>query len=584
MKYRMHTLVYLLILPLLLVASCKKNESNPLKDLLPFLQPCNAPDCVGTTDITNTPFVDLPSDTGSFTYSLVIPPALTSSAVYFIFTNPTTVSQSYPSVTPNFAMAPIANSAAGVNTDADRPVHHTWLLRDHPDRPIFVGRPSGTPVIQNLLAPGMVAGLTPPDRMDATILGDTKVFNADNRTVHATCRLVTGDITTSNGTRSLNIWVADDQWDGTGAVDGKIHANMMQPVADRFLHADTVPYDDDIYDWDTAIYGVEQDSTIVTGLIPFSPEINILLYDIPTQGVLGYFYAVDFFSTAYYSISNECKIFYIDAPLLAHPDTPGSWSINDAYPSEAMQTIAHEFQHMIHFWQKITRDVNGDDTWVNEMCSEVAEDFVADKLAVDGPRGVLSNDSGVCVTEGRFPTYIENTDLSLAKWYGGNNVYASYAIAYAFGSYIARNFGGAPLFQDIVQNDKSVGTDCINFALTANGYSEQFVDIMRLWGIANMLSQVTDLSGGSKYRYNRGATWATSSSGGITYNLGSINLFNYVSYCQQGPAIRNYIPRGSIAQTSNFYFKAADALTAATYTWNINLPANVTMSVVVLYQ
>jgi hypothetical protein len=294
---------------------------------------------------------------------------------------------------------------------------------------------------------------------------------------------------------------------------------------------------------------------------------------------------VDFFTTVAYPQSNQCKIFYIDAPLLAQPNSPSAWDITDDYPSMAMETIAHEFQHMIHFWQKITRGVQGDDTWVNEMCSMQAEDFASspDKLNVKGPRGIIGTGSGSCVTDGRFPTYIENTDLSLDRWYTGNNVYASYAIAYAFGSYLARNFGGVNLFHDIVNNTDSAGTDCVTYALSINAPGETFQTAMRKWGIANMISQVTNLPG-TGYRYNNGINSQDGTIGSINYSLNSINVFNYVSYCQMGPTVRNYLPRGGIAQTSNFYYQAATALPAGPYSWTIDLPAGVMMSVVMLYQ
>ena len=45
------------------------------------------------------------------------------------------------------------------------------------------------------------------------------------------------------------------------------------------------------------------------------------------------------------------------------------------------------------------------------------------------------------------------------------------------------------------------------------------------WAVANLLSD--DPHAPSPCRYNAGAAWSTSRSGGETYRLGSINLYHY---------------------------------------------------------
>ena len=81
----------------------------------------------------------------------------------------------------------------------------------------------------------------------------------------------------------------------------------------------------------------------------------------------------------------------MDSAYFAVPDGP-TWEVTDRGPSVIIGTLAHEFQHMIHFYQKpVVRDADSE-SWLNEMASEVAEDLIADKMMVSGPRGVAYDD------------------------------------------------------------------------------------------------------------------------------------------------------------------------------------------------
>ena len=91
------------------------------------------------------------------------------------------------------------------------------------------------------------------------------------------------------------------------------------------------------------------------------------------------------------------------------------------------------------------------------------------------------------------------------------------------GAYLARTYGGAELFSEIVQRDES-GIDAINAALQALGHDVSFADVLADWAVATLLSDNT--AAPAPYRYNPG-TWTTSHAGGEQFRLGSINLYNY---------------------------------------------------------
>ena len=118
--------------------------------------------------------------------------------------------------------------------------------------------------------------------------------------------------------------------------------------------------DNDIYDWVTGIFGAPWGShSYSSSLIPGSTdEITILLFDIDGNNfnlgsgyTAGYFWSKDNFLSGSSNFSNERLMFYIDAPVFGAPDG-GTWDITDYYPSEQISTLAHEFQHMINFYQK----------------------------------------------------------------------------------------------------------------------------------------------------------------------------------------------------------------------------------------
>ena len=197
----------------------------------------------------------------------------------------------------------------------------------------------------------------------------------------------------------------------------------------------------------------------------------------------------------YTRISAERLIFFMDSVFMALPEGP-TWEVTDRRPSIVISTLAHEYQHMIHFYQKpILRDARSE-TWLNEMASEVAEDLIADKLKVNGPRGVAYDDptAGMAGNErGRLPYYNLFNDIQVTTW-GGK--IANYAVNYALGAYLARTYGGAELFSEIVQGDSS-GVAAIEAALTAAGHEVTFGEVLADWATATLLSDNTAVRAGT---------------------------------------------------------------------------------------
>jgi len=349
-----------------------------------------------------------------------------------------------------------------------------------------------------------------------------------------------------DGTTTLTIWVADTSW-----MSSVVNQAMVDALANRFLRPDER---NDIYGLVTAIFGPPWGEHDRPCLIPEQSSIglDILLYDIDGDGdpaattaherrTRGFFAAKDTYlritnvpinritSDHTVNSSNERLLLYLDAPLLAQAEGP-SWEITDPWPTRMLSTLTHELQHMIHFFQKRVLQGSRSEVWLNEMASAVAEDLVVNTLdltGLDGPRAVPNQEAtagSLPIPDGPLPLYNLHNDVSVTTWDG---TLKSSSSAYALAAYLARAYGGAGLFRDIVQSNLE-GIEAIEVAARV-GHS--FGDMLVNWAIANLLSDNDGLPAANDpgryfFFYNTGA-WSTSNAGGVTFRLGSIDLYNY---------------------------------------------------------
>lgn len=437
----------------------------------------------------------------------------------------------------------------------------------------------------------------PPEPPLLDAVDDELVFyDYRDAPVPATCRAVVGPVAVDGGERTLDIWVADNCWDDpdTPFPDGDrsrlVTPDMVAALADRFLKGGGF---DDIYDWVTGMLGAEWGDHDYTDLIAPDNEVAILLCDIDDDdstegGLVGYFYSRDNVEPLSEPHSNGRVMFTIDAVLYAVEDAgdadgDGSdWDPTDSWPEEIFSTLAHEFQHMVHFYQRsVLRGASSSaDRWINEMASQVVEDLLADKLGVIGPRGVdgAVGSAGVTgITEGRLPRFNARNDASLTTWVDEplDEALACYSVTYAFGAWLARNYGGALLLNRLMRCSVTGPASIEDIVSQETGHPERFARILQRWGAAQLLSDETDAPSG--YRYNAG-TFFDSSVNGRGYRLGSIDLFRYSPspYLYTPENVSLYLP-----------LRASQALCAAavpgagTLAWTLELPDGMVASVLV---
>lgn len=374
--------------------------------------------------------------------------------------------------------------------------------------------------------------------------------------------------------------------------------------------------DNDIYDWVTDIYG-EPWGDKVKG-IPFSEyflnpsfknHISILLYDIRKDGLpgdgesrtLGYFTGRNNLkrSNNYGRRSNERLMFAMDSALFAHKDKDKDWE-KSHWPQSVLSVLAHEFQHMIHYYQKIAANNNmgtSSQTWLNEMASVFTEDIIADKMGLPGPRGITvypywpnysadGGDSNTPLKSMRISRYNMRMDTSLTAWdRTGRTTLYNYGTVYAFGAYLARNYGGAKLFRNIVRNRYTDERAVLEAVKKTTGKSKTFEELLIEWAKAALSSNNPAISETYNFSEPQGTLGIKSrakNNSSIEYTLGSINLYNYITREHRsgkkdyGPFVYVKSPSKNPGPSSNTIFLVGNFPQSGTYQLQLTIPAGMT--------
>ena len=319
------------------------------------------------------------------------------------------------------------------------------------------------------------------------------------------------------------IWVVDGYYrtDSSAVSGAAVTESQVSTLREKF---------DGMYPLIREIFGKEAE-VMVDGnsIVPIAQvsdtgsKVNIVVYDINGDyktsqqgGVFGYFWAKDYYTpetatssaTDVIKLSNSGKYFYIDSYFTKNP----SWA-----PS-MYSTLAHEFQHMINFGVKtLTPAYKGNNnppssaTWSTEMMSMLCEDMMQQYLGCGDTASPKSRLSQFC-------TYY--TSSGITEW-NDNAQLASYAVAYTFGAYLARNYGGAELIQKAAQNG-SVDKDSITEALKAMGYDETFDSAYIKFAQALVLNNTDKQNTVTLYKDAK-----TYQFSGYTYPMTAIDLWSY---------------------------------------------------------
>lgn len=399
--------------------------------------------------------------------------------------------------------------------------------------------------------------------------------------------------------RYCNIWVIDSFYTNGKASGTKVNSALCENSADKFdsLYGKVREYfgdesDEIYYYYNGGEFTTEKMCRLSdTGMYDQTHnKVNIVIYDIGGDansssggGVVGYFYAKDYFpdgtdiqkltgkgysqSEQVLNYSNEGKYFYVDA----------KYAVNDT--TMVYSTLAHEFQHMVHWNQKTMRQELESGSGFNEMLSMLCEDLVQSYLGLD------DDDS----PKARLPLF-EKCYPDAGLEYRDSSSYLtllSYASNYAFGAWLSRNFGGASLIKNMSTNayvdakaiEAATGksmeyllkwytVSCIDKDSARIGPGHTFnksageLSAINLWTLSKTLDSTyaeTKSSGSSGYyKFNGPATFGYNAK----YNLRPYGItLNYVGRTT-GPDARLNFGTSSVSAKEKVYIVVSDTAPA----------------------
>jgi hypothetical protein len=311
----------------------------------------------------------------------------------------------------------------------------------------------------------------------------------------ATCRNVTA---LGNGF-NLNIYVEDAEWTRDPT---RFTADILNGIANEYKNV--------ILPTETTWFGA-----------PPAGDFTILLMDIKDSGgdsyVSGYFDAINENNV---SNSNNRHMIYMDSK----EGTPGNTTFYG--------TLAHEFQHFIHYNYDPFEDV-----WVDE-----------------GMAGLARYVCGYGPQTSHVTAFSQTPTTSLTFW---EDNLENYGADFLFMLYLEEKNGGAATTKAIVANQLT-GIDGINNALFSRGYLVTVNDIFKNWVVANYLNN-SSLSDG---RYGYAASFS-----GITNAPGNITVTTTVSsYSASGSGTVNeyaadYVKFASLGGTYDIFVLIPYSLT-----------------------
>ncbi len=222
---------------------------------------------------------------------------------------------------------------------------------------------------------------------------------------------------------------------------------------------------DSICETEQKYFGKHNQDTCYSNIIKGKEKIDIIVTDLEgdakegqNSGKFGYFYRVDTFTDI--NTSNKTLAIYLDSYFYLK------------FPEECYSTLVHEYNHLLNWINKmLIHEVNNDkqmETWFTEMLSMVAEDMFQDILGIEDINSPKS----------RLYQHLNGSYIGFKNWADDDSVYYNYANAYAFGAFLARNYGGAELIKKIATSEY------INEEAIEKATNKSFEELMRNFAIS----------------------------------------------------------------------------------------------------
>lgn len=256
------------------------------------------------------------------------------------------------------------------------------------------------------------------------------------------------------------------------------------------------------------------------------PRIT-LLNAINLGPVGGYFSSEDEYPTAINPFSNERQMIYLNLTNAR----PGSASYD--------ATLAHEFQHMIHWWARPQ-----DPSWVNEGMSVLAQRL--NGLPTDGLERAYFNAPQTPLVSG----WTDDAQANLPR----------YGAGFAFMDYFFEHYGGDAALRALMASSGQV-PQAFDQALAHLHSHDRFADVYAKFLAANLLNDPTIASGAYSYQAFPGER---------AHVAATISSYPYA------------LATGSLAQYGSAYydFRKPNTLGASPLTLNLDFNGAPTTSII----
>lgn len=244
------------------------------------------------------------------------------------------------------------------------------------------------------------------------------------------------------------IWTCEDETDESIYLsDSEINA-----FAEKF---------DTIYKKETALCGPKYDGAESEfGNFVVNDKVSLIINDINENKANGFYYGYYSPGDMYINSGFAIEAIHLDSYAAKH-DTNNLFS-----------TIGHEFNHKLNFDNKTVKYGLKMDTWYTEMLSMLVEDFLYEDLQL---------------------TPLESSQTRLSLFYKGSFIYGfknwtqiyhnielqKYSNSYAFGAFLARNYGGADLIHEICTNEYVNEESVVKAVNKINGTKKSFDDLLK---------------------------------------------------------------------------------------------------------
>lgn len=244
------------------------------------------------------------------------------------------------------------------------------------------------------------------------------------------------------------VFVENRHWDTNGGSILQSHVDALSELFDTTSPADPTR---GVYELEIETFGAAAD-------VDGDPRIFLLVLDIIQGNVVGYF---DPAVAAYEIPEYRRDVLFIGEKKLRRSNYL------------ALGTLAHEFQHLIHWgWDE------DEDIWVDEGLSGFAEELVGFPEA--DPNAV--------------PQFLQSPHTSLTDW-NFTSATRSYGVTYLFMSFLAERYG-ARLISEFVAQPRN-GTAGLDAAMEARQETDRFIDVWQKWTVGNYAAAETGFGYGA---------------------------------------------------------------------------------------